>query len=255
MVFAYRGSALSHDWKRIAGATVVSLLVTLLAEQAPEICPSLTPLPFQILSVVLGIFLGFLNNASYDRFWEGRKLWGSLVNTSRNWHLQITTFVRAPEQSESACAPQNPVNTIRNRLVKRQIAFVHALKCQLRGNSPHGELAGRLPDDELKTLESHNNVALAINAETGRQLRELWSSGWITDYHLTQLDANLSTSIDILGACDEDQINADPVPVYNPATSGGRFLMFFLAPGDRAVRGPHDSHGDFSRVHRIFWSR
>ncbi|HLM48694.1 MAG TPA: bestrophin family ion channel, partial [Myxococcaceae bacterium] len=48
-----------------------------------------TPAPFQIAGVALAIFLGFRNNSSYDRWWEGRKLWGGIVNQSRSLGRQV----------------------------------------------------------------------------------------------------------------------------------------------------------------------
>ena len=46
---------------------------------------TLSTLPFSLIGLALGIFLGFRNNTSYDRFWEGRKLWGRMINVSRSF--------------------------------------------------------------------------------------------------------------------------------------------------------------------------
>ncbi|MDC0713205.1 bestrophin family ion channel [Stigmatella sp. ncwal1] len=53
-------------------------------------------LPVSVLAAALGILLAFRNNSAYDRWWEARTLWGSLVNTSRSFARQVLTFLPAP---------------------------------------------------------------------------------------------------------------------------------------------------------------
>ena len=50
-----------------------------------------------ILGIILGLFLVFRTNTAYDRWWEGRKLWGALVNNTRNLAIKISTFIKDPE--------------------------------------------------------------------------------------------------------------------------------------------------------------
>lgn len=80
----------------------------------------LNPSVFAILGISLAIFHGFCNNAAYDRFWEGRKLWGTLVWLSRNIARQVLTLPNVSMAEKQA-------------FIRHQIAFVHSLRQQLRG--------------------------------------------------------------------------------------------------------------------------
>src|SRR5690606_1269559 len=104
-VLRYYGSELPRTKYRIAGVLVVAVIVTAV-EERHDGHPNLTPLPFTLIGIALGIFLGFRNNASYDRWWEGRKIWGNAVNDTRSLARQILTLIGrqpgGPEADEAA---------------------------------------------------------------------------------------------------------------------------------------------------------
>ena len=79
-----------------------------------------------ILGTALAFFIGFNNNQAYDRWWEARKVWGEIVNDSRSWARQIIHFLK-PNGGDPLF-----VNTLKERMVKRHIAFLYALKSNLR---------------------------------------------------------------------------------------------------------------------------
>ena len=84
-------------------------------------------IPFQPISVVgiaVAFYIGFKNAQSYDRFWEGRKIWGGIVNYSRTWAMQVLSFVRSDNSEED--------RKMHARLIHRQIAWINALRVQLR---------------------------------------------------------------------------------------------------------------------------
>ena len=78
----------------------ISVAVTIVYEEVPQLPYSLTPAPFTLVGLPLGIFLGLRNNTAYDRFWEGRTLWGALVNTSRSLTRQLLTLVEPQADAE-----------------------------------------------------------------------------------------------------------------------------------------------------------
>src|SRR4051812_21106136 len=86
------GAALPHIWLRTLAVSAIAVLVTIAYHRLPSLHYSITSTPFVLIGLPLGIFLGFRNNTAYDRFWEGRKLWGALVNTSRSLTRQIVTL-------------------------------------------------------------------------------------------------------------------------------------------------------------------
>jgi ion channel-forming bestrophin family protein len=205
-VLTYRGSELPRTKWRILGVAIVSVGVTVL-EVKHDWHPKLTPLPFQLVGVALGIFLGFRNNASYDRWWEGRKLWGALVNTSRSCARQVLTLL-GPQPGEAS--PTADLPALRRELVYRVIAFVHALRLALRDEQDLSELADFLPREEVEALANERNRPFAINQGTGDRLQRAWRGGLLHPMHLAVLEGSLTALTDIQGAC--ERIKSTPIP-------------------------------------------
>ena len=93
-------------------------------------------IPFQPISVIgiaVSFLIGFKNNQSYDRFWEGRKIWGSIVNYSRTWANQVLHVVTADTAKNIS---DNQLKEHRKALIYRHIAWLHALRLQLRRPGP-----------------------------------------------------------------------------------------------------------------------
>ena len=204
LVLRYRGSELPRTKYRILGVAVAAAFVTYLEEQH-DWHPNLTPLPFQLIGVALGIFLGFRNNAAYDRWWEGRKLWGALVNTSRSACRQVLTMIGPDEGPEAAEALD-----LRDRLVRRLVAFPHALRMSLRDEQDLSDLERFLPADEVGRLRGESNRPFAVTHGTALLLRDAWRRGWIDPVHLPTLEASLVALTDIQGAC--ERIKGTPIP-------------------------------------------
>ena len=83
-------------------------------------------LPLSTIGIAVAFYLGFKNNSSYDRFWEGRKIWGGIVNYSRTWGNQVLSFIDNKKMDLSER------QAIEKELVYRHIAYIHALSLQLR---------------------------------------------------------------------------------------------------------------------------
>lgn len=84
--------------------------------------------PVALIGTAVAFVTGFKNNASYGRLWEARKIWGALINNSRYWGTQCCDFLAEPESHSS----NRSVDEYKQRLVYRHIAFVTALRFQLR---------------------------------------------------------------------------------------------------------------------------
>ena len=123
----YHGSALSRVRGRLAIVTLIALVVTLYSRMnLGEDLLDLQIAPFSLIGIALGIFLGFRNNAAYDRYWEGRKLWGSLVNTSRSFS-RISLNVITDQATTQAEPDPAARRRLQEELVHRTIAYFHAL--------------------------------------------------------------------------------------------------------------------------------
>jgi len=167
--------------------------------------PAIAPLPFSIVGVALSIFLAFRNNAAYDRYWEGRKLWGGLVNASRTFGRQVTTLVVAPaaEAGEQRAAQRS--------LVYRQIAYVNALRAQLRGDAVDEVQAGLLADDERAAVSALENPAVGLLQAQARALAGVAARGWLSDRRHLAIDQTLTELTALQGGC--ERIKRTPIPL------------------------------------------
>ena len=225
LLFSFRGTGLAKTWWRLAVVTGLSIALTVVwltyYDASGPLQPgptrrfpfALTLAPFTVVGIALGIFLGFRNNTSYDRFWEGRRLWGQLVNASRSFARQVTILIVPDENAGATGQPPEAVHPLQRELILRTIAYVHALRHHLRDGDPFPDL-GELPADERAQLADQRNVPLAILQAIGRRVQWAWQQGWIHDYHLPVLEASLTELTAIQGGC--ERIKNTPLPfAYN----------------------------------------
>lgn len=171
-----------------------------------------TPIPFQIAGVAIAIMLAFRNNSSYDRWWEGRKLWGGLVNSSRSWARQVMSFVH-----------DDPA--LQRELILRHVAYLNALRHQLRGEEPIAEQKGLVPDDELEALKSQKNVAAFLLHTNGMRVADGVRRKVITEQQQMWMDSTLGELINHQGGC--ERIKSTPIPTaYRFFTH--RFTRLFI---------------------------
>lgn len=170
-------------------------------------------IPLALYGSAIGIIVGFRNNSAYGRWWEARTLWGQIVNNSRSLARQVYNTVRcrstATEEDLAHCAE------IRAKLIHLQIAFVHALRQQLRGLDPLAEVRSvltpnELSDQELNTFAGQRNVSLAIQRMMGTLLREAHHRGWINPLEWQATDRNLDDLMDAQGG--SERIKNTPLP-------------------------------------------
>jgi ion channel-forming bestrophin family protein len=162
-------------------------------------------LPVALYGSAIGVILGFRNNSSYSRWWEGRTLWGAIVNNSRSWARQVTTVMRPRTDAEVT-----ELKAMQQRLVYHQIAFVHALRQHLRRLAPWEELRPFLSEADLNALRDQQNVPLALQQQMGVMLRECQDRGWIDLAQWRALDGTLDDLTDAQGGT--ERIKNTPMP-------------------------------------------
>lgn len=203
LLFSFRGSDSEDTWLRVLTATGVAVVVTWLKLRYDLLEYTLTTTPFTLIGTALGIFLGFRNNAAYDRFWEGRKLWGAMVNTSRSLTRQAFTLIDSP-------GDQDELSLFRRRFVRRIIAFVHALRHHLRNTDPFEEIAPYLPAADLLEVRPSSHRPLIILQQLGRDLAQARDQQWIAEVNVSAVDDQLVELSNIMGAC--ERIKNTPIP-------------------------------------------
>lgn len=204
------GHALPHIWRRVLTVTAISVIVTVLYVRVPALHVSITSTPFVLIGLPLGIFLGFRNNTAYDRFWEGRKLWGALVNTARSLTRQILTLIEAqPEATEQPS--QGDIEKYEASVVHTLIAYVHALRLHLRDESFEQLVTEKLlSGEDLDRMRKEPNVPIAILYKLSEQIRDARRRHWIHAYHVPVIEQSLVALTDIQGAC--ERIKTTPLP-------------------------------------------
>ncbi len=211
IVFYVTGTALGRVRVRLLTITAVAVAVTILHELFPVFRTTLTATPFTLVGLALSIFLGFRNNTSYDRFWEGRKLWGALVNTARTLARQSELLIGpVPGAPVAEALDDAAVAGRRRELVHAMIGFAHALRMQLRDINDLEPLRPFLDPALVDSLGAEQNRPFAILRHLGQRLRAAWSDGLVHPMHLPALDATLVALTDIQGGC--ERIKSTPIP-------------------------------------------
>jgi putative membrane protein len=139
------------------------------------------------LGLVLGLLLVFRTNTSYDRWWEGRKLWGQLLNDSRNLAIKVQTCVRA-----------DPAD--KQRLGRWLADFAWALKAHLRGGATLAGLPGFRGDNN-----EPQHVPAFISARIYEQIESWRQSEQLGGFELLFLDEHAASLMNICGACERIQ--------------------------------------------------
>lgn len=210
LLFEYRGSALPKIRGRLLAVFLVACAVTALSELFGRFTTDLTTVPFTLVSLALGVFLGFRNNTSYDRYWEGRRLWGRLVNDARSFARLVLHLIDT-ETTGAAKLDQTGTRALQVGLVYRMIAYCHALRLHLRNELKDTSTIGALlPKEELSQLSVQRNVPLFIAQGMSKTIAQARKLG-VLHHRDVQLLENLVTDIvDVQGGC--ERIRATPIP-------------------------------------------
>ena len=177
------GQIISEVWKPLAILFVWDVVVTATYYALPFRAPEL-PLP--LFGTALALFLGFRVNSAYQRWWEGRTLWGAMINASRSIARAARNFLPEPHGHD-----------LKRSIVLRQIAYVNALRCQLRRQPRDEEVLKRLSRGEAEPALARANAANGLLDGTGRRIADAVRKGWIDTIQQTQMEAVL---VDIANA-------------------------------------------------------
>ena len=171
--------------------------------------------PFSLMGVSLAIFLGFRINASYDRYWEARKLWGTVLVESRNLARQALTLAG----DDTATRP----------FVLGLVGFATAMRNQLRDLPAATGLAGLLPAAQIERLGELRYPASGVALWLGIQLQDLRERGRLDPMLAATMEGALSQLTAALGGC--ERIANTPLPfTYSVILHRSTYLYCMLLP-------------------------
>lgn len=164
---------------------------------------------YSLIGFVLSLLLVFRTNTAYDRWWEGRKKWGELVNNTRNLATKIATLC--------------PDSKTRDYFARMIPNYAFAMKEHLRDGVKFDELD--LTEEERKLLEASDHRPNLISKWLYEAVNNLKKGGQLTEVEVLLLDINLKTFADIIGAC--ERIRNTPIP-YSYSIFLKKFIFIYV---------------------------
>jgi len=146
--------------------------------EIPVIIPSL-------LGTAIAFFIGFNNNQAYDRWWEGRKIWGALVNDSRSFSRSLLTYT-------------SDADTTAVRMIHRHIAFLYVLKASLR-NATDENVSKYLSEEDVEEISHHTNMHNALLIIQARDLQTLYQADKIDGFKFMDINGMIVRFTDSMG--------------------------------------------------------
>lgn len=176
--------------------------------------PTLEIGPHEVAGVLLGLLLVVRTNAGYDRWWEARKLWGGIVNQTRN--LALLGLAHGP-----------PDERWREQFIRWTAAFAWTAKARLRGETIVPELVPLLGEKETARVQAMEHVPLCVALHIDNLLRHACQGDNGMDrFAFLQAQRERVGLIDHLGSC--ERIRSTPLASVYSLTIR-RFILFYLA--------------------------
>jgi putative membrane protein len=207
VTFSYRGTIIKRIWKRVAALMMLTVLIVIARHYGHPI-PDIDHLGHTLIGVAMGLVLVFRNNASYDRYWEGRKCLGGVVAASRN--LMRIGHAYAGLNDE---------------LAKRLTAYAFALKNHLHSQKRPEEFAAYLPAAEIRVLATSPNFPLFIAASISGLIQGCLKSGRIVAVVAGMMERQVDELLNNQAAC--ERILGTPIP-FGHAAHVCQLLIIYL---------------------------
>lgn len=207
---SYTKQVMRQLWPTLIGIGLLSAAVCYVEIQIFDLQYAIDTSVHSMLGFVLGLFLVFRTNTAYDRWWEGRKLWGALVNNTRNLATKISAFVDDEESKQwfSKMIPN----------------YVFAMKEHLREGTLEEEFESvpEIDTEEYRAFVHKPNFLALKMYERTAQLRE---EGKLGDAEFFVIDKELKSFSDIVGAC--ERIKNTPIP-YSYSMYLKKFIAIYI---------------------------
>ncbi|MCP3708876.1 hypothetical protein M3I54_18085 [Paraburkholderia sp. CNPSo 3274] len=238
MLLAWRGSVLPQLLPRLSIVLVLSIIAVAAHDHILKLTVNLSTVPFSLIGIALAVFLGFRNSASYDRYWEGRKLWGQMLNETRSLVRQALTLPRSGDEAATRERARE--------LMSLLAALPHALRHQLRNTDPRADLESRLPPALFERVLASRYRPATLLLCAAEWVRRETREGRLDGYAVLAFEHNLNGISDVIGGC--ERIVSTPLP-FAYTVMIHRTVYFFCA---MLPFGLVDSIGGLTPIFAVF---
>ncbi|CAN7473924.1 bestrophin family protein [Brucella pseudogrignonensis] len=219
LFFILKGSIVTRILPQIFAVFVLSLVVVWAHRAFPGWVPAFNNgTAFALLGIALSIFLGFRNNACYDRWWEARKVWGKLVHVARSFARQTMVLDQLPGAQGA-----------RAKLLHYVIAFTQSMVPHLRPDDGQAKAHKWLNSDEQAAFTASRNGPDFVLRKIGEILAELRGAGRVDAIDFQTLDETVKNLAEVQAAC--ECLRFTPVPFgYTLLLHRTAYLFCFFIP-------------------------
>lgn len=219
LFFILKGSIVMRILPQIFAVFVLSLLVVWAHRSFPGWVPAFNNgTAFALLGIALSIFLGFRNNACYDRWWEARKVFGKLVYVTRGFARDTLILNQLPG-----------MEGLREKLLRYVIAFTQSMVPHLRPGDGRTKAFKWLTSEEQKAFKESRNGPDYILRKIGEVLAELRGKGRIDAIDFQTLNASVHGLAEVQAA--SERLRFTPVPFgYTLLLHRTAYLFCFFIP-------------------------
>lgn len=208
---ALRGSVTPKVMGKVLFIVIYTALVTYFCQIYPN---AILPVgPFEYGGLIMGLILVFRINAGHDRWWEARKLWGNVVNQSRN--LAIITINGIQQDTQDWIVKMT-------NLIK---ILPYLMKDNLRGNTDLQYIIHLIDANHTAALTKANHRPIIIASMMSQQLQIARHQHGLDSFAFLLAQQNIEHLMDSQGAC--ERILKTPMP-FVMAIKARRFILFFL---------------------------
>ncbi|MCA9007152.1 MAG: hypothetical protein KDA70_17890 [Planctomycetaceae bacterium] len=213
--FAIHGSVTPHVLPYVSAFGLISAGISLCAwaiEKSFDVRIGLEVTPYEFAGIALGLLLVLRTNAGYDRWWEARKLWGGIVNQSRN--LVISGLAYGPADDKW-----------KQDLVHWAAVFPHSARASLRGEKPSSEVVALVGQPAADQLAASDHMPGYVAFQISQLLQDACQNREMDRFAFLEVEKQRGILIDHIGGC--ERILKTPLPLAY-SIKIRRFIALFL---------------------------
>ena len=201
LLFTFRGSIFRKVLPIVILLTIISAIMTAVHILIMPV-PQISSMTFTVIGIILGLLLVFRTNTAYDRYWEGRKMWGVLSNTSRTLAMETMSFISS-DHPDSGKLKRDILNLIIAFpiLARQRLNFIKDLKA----------VETFLTPSQIERLDKSAHPAVAALTMITQRIAESVRLNILPVHLAPTLDSRVATLSDTLGAC--ERIRNTPIPI------------------------------------------